>query len=333
MKTTIKAILVITAFAFFSCDKTGTNEGIDLNTTDLSAMQLKSATLAVNDVAVESVAEEANFETDFYGQYEHLLRQLAHFKGNKGNLLAGKGHFHYVEGQLPAVSIDTAEAGYPITIVIDYGTGIETNHGRIISGKVTIEISGAKDVDGSTRLITYENCKIDLIGIDGISTEIFNGDNLTTRKKTSVSDVTFTLADGTVIDRSGNNVHEWLEGLNTPLERDDDRIQVTGSINFVSSTGDTYSRVITEPLIRLGDCKHPVEGIVSYSKNDLVVGELNYGDGICDNLATLTTDGATVEIELKGEGKMPKAKTEGQHKGGKKGGMNGGMKHGNGKKG
>ena len=152
MKTTIKAILVITAFAFFACDKTDTTEGIDLTTTDLSAMQLKSATLAVNDVAVESVAEEANFETDFYGQYEQMLRQLAHFKGSKGNLLAGKGHFHYVKGQLPVVSIDTAEAGYPITIVIDYGTGIETKHGRIISGKVTVEISGAKEEIGRAHV-------------------------------------------------------------------------------------------------------------------------------------------------------------------------------------
>jgi len=140
MKTTIKAILVISVFAFFACDKNGTNDGIDLTTTDLSVLQLKSATLAVNDVAVESVSEEATYEADFYGGYEQILRQLAHFKGNKGNLLAGKGHFHYVEGQLPVVSIDTAEAGYPITITIDSGDSILTNHGRGSRVKCTLRI-------------------------------------------------------------------------------------------------------------------------------------------------------------------------------------------------
>jgi hypothetical protein len=324
MKTTIKAILVISAFAFFSCDKTTTTEGIDPTTTDLSTSQLKSATLAVNDVAVESVSEEANFESDFFGGYEQMLRQLAHLKGKKDNLLKGQGHFHYVEGKVPVVTIDTAETGYPITIVIDYGTGIETNHGRIISGKVTIEITGAKGVDGSSRLITYENCKIDSIGINGTSSETFNGDNLTTRKKTTVSDVTFTLADGTVINRVGNHVYEWLEGLATPLVQDDDRIQVTGKIEVKSSTGGTYSREITVPLIRLGDCNHPVEGVVVFTKDGTVIGSLDYGDGTCDNLAKLTTDGATVEIQLKGKGKMPKAKTEGEHEGGM---HNGGMKH------
>jgi hypothetical protein len=329
MKTTIKAILVITAFAFFACDKTGTNDGIDLTTTDLSVSQLKSATLAVNDVAVESVAEEANFEADFYGGYEQMLRQLAETKGKKSDLLAGKGKFHYVEGDLPVVSIVTATEGYPITITIDYGTtGTETNHGRVITGIVTIVISGAKDTEGSTRTITYTNCTIDGIGINGISTETFNGDNLLSRKITCTSDVTFTLADGTtVLKRVGNDVREWLEGVGTPMERDDDRIQVTGSVEVESSTGDTYSRVITVPLIRLGDCKHPVEGIVTFSKANVVTATLDYGDGTCDNLAVLTTDGVPVEIELKGDGKMPKAKTEGEHKGMPKGGK----KHGKGK--
>jgi hypothetical protein len=327
MKTTIKAILVISAFAFFSCNKTDNAIQTDSTTTDLSSAQLKSATLAVNDVAVESVSEEANYESDFYGGYERMLRQLAHFKGKKGNLLAGMGHFHYVEGQLPAVSIDTAEAGYPITITIDYGDSTLTNHDRVIRGKVTIEISGPRDTDGSTRTINYINCEIDSIGINGTSVETFNGDGTTTSKKTTTSLVKFILPDGTVLDRTGTEVHEWLEGLATPMERDDDRIQVTGKIEVKSSTGDTYSREITVPLIRLGDCKNPVEGIVVFTKNGTEIARLDYGSGTCDNLANLTTDGATVEIELKGGCHMPKAKTEGEHEGGN---HKGGMKHGKG---
>jgi hypothetical protein len=312
MKTTIQVLLVFISLAFFSCSKTDVG-----SITDLTAAQLKSATIAVNDVAVQSVAEEVNYEADFYAEYEHLLRQLAHFKGKKGNLLAGQDHNHYVEGQSPVVSIDTAAAGYPITISIDYGDGVKTTHGRSISGKVTIAISGAKDTDGSTRTITFEKCVIDTIGVDGTSLETFNGDNTTTRKTTATSTVKFTLADGTVLNRVGTHVREWLTGLDTPKERTDDMIQVTGSIKVESSTGDKYSRVITEPLIKLGDCRHHVKGIVAYSQNGAVIATLDYGDGECDNLANLTTGGTTVEIELKGT--MPKAKTEGEHKGPGKG--------------
>ncbi len=320
MKTTIKALMVLFTFAFFSCQK---NEVID-TTTDLSALQLKSATMTVNDVAVESVSEEANFESGFYAGYEHLLRQLSHLKGRKTNLMAGMRGMHYLEGQMPVVSIDTAAAGYPITITIEYGEKTETRHGRVISGTVIIAISGAKNTDGSTRTISYVNCAIDSIGISGTSAETFNGDNTTTRKMTSSSDITFTLANGTVINRAGNDVREWLQGLDTPLERDDDMIQITGSVQVKSSAGDTYLRTITDPLIRLGDCFHPVQGIVDFSQNGTVTASLDYGTGVCDNLAMLTTDGAAVEIELK-EHAMPKAKTDGHHKGmGQRNGMMGG---------
>lgn len=320
MKTTIKTLLVILTFAFFSCQK---NDVIEPST-DLSASQLKSATLAVNDVAVESVSEEANYETYFYGEYEQMLRQLSRVKGGNDNLMEGQGNMHYMNSQAPIVSIDNA-SGYPMKITIDYGKSTETQRGMKISGKVVIDISGPKDTDGSTRKVTYIDCKIDLIGIAGTITETFSGNNTTTRKTTMVSEVTFTLADGTVINRAGNDVKEWLKGLTTPLDRSDDMIQITGTVNVKSSTGDNYSRVITVPLIRLGDCNNPVQGTVAYSKNGSMIATLDYGTGVCDNLANLTTNGATIEIVLKDHG-MPQAMTDGQHMGGN-GSMtgNGGM--------
>jgi len=329
MKTTIKALLVILTFVFFSCQK-GDFTGA---TTDLSPSQLKSATMAVNDVAVESVSAEANYEAYFYGEYEQMLRQLSQMKGEKTNLMNGQGNMHYMNGQAPSVSIESAATGYPMKISIDYGKSTETQHGMKISGKVVIEISGPKNTDGSTRTISYIGCKIDLIGIAGTSTETLTGNSKTALKTSIVSDLTFTLANGTVISRAGKEVREWIKGLDTPLDRNDDMIQITGTINVKSSTGDNYSRVITAPLIRLGDCYHPVQGTVEYSKNGGVIGTLDYGKGVCDNLASLTTNGATVEIVLKDHG-MPQAMTDGQHGGnmGGNGSMGGhGSMGGNGK--
>ena len=313
MKTKILALLVIVSFAFFSCEK---QDGVE-QSNDLSDLQLKSASIAVNDIAVEGVTQEANYETDFYAGYEHLLRQLAHFKGGKGNLLNGHKGMHYVEGQSPLVSIDTAATGYPIIITIEYGDNTVTKKGRVLSGTVIIEISGKKGTDGSTRTISYMGCSIDSIGIDGTSTQTFNSNDTINRKMTIISDIIFTLADGTIVNRLEDSAREWIKGLDTELEGDDDMVQITGSIQVESSTGDSYLRLITEPLIKLGDCRYPVEGMVQYTLNDAVIAELNYGDGTCDNLAALTTGGETIEIEL--QGKMPKAKLDGHHNGNKGG--------------
>ncbi len=293
-------------FAFFACQK----NDVPTTSTDLTDLQLKSASIALNDVAVESVSEEASYEAYFYCEYEQMLRQLAHLKGHGRNLLMGKGHFHYVQGMLPTVSIDTAATGYPITISIDYGDSTVTNHNRVISGLVTIEITGPKDTDGSSRNITFTNCAVDSVGIEGTLSETFNGDNSSTRVLTTTSNVTYTMPDGSTVTREGSDVREWLQGLDTTADRSDDMIQITGILKVTTSAGDVYTREITDPLIRLGDCFNPVQGIVEYRSGDTVLATLDYGTGECDNLANLTTDGTTVEIELR-DHKMPLASVDG----------------------
>jgi hypothetical protein len=214
------------------------------------------------------------------------------------------------------VSIDRSDTGYPIVITIDYGDSTATKKGRVLSGTVIIELSGKKGTDGSTRSITYVGCSIDSIGIEGASIQAFTSDSTEARQMTISSDITFTLADGTIVTRVEDTVREWLTVQDTVLEKTYDRVQITGTIEVESSTGDSYKRLITEPLIKLEDCRHPVQGIVEYSLNGSVLAELDYGDGACDNLALLTTEGETIEIEL--QGKMPKAKLDG-HFNGKRG--------------
>lgn len=298
MKTKILALLVIISFALFSCQKSEVS-----TSSDTSAALLKSATIATTDVAVQSASVEATFEADFYAGFEHILRELSHVKGKKGDLMAGHGDLHYVQGETPVVTIDTAAAGYPITITIAYGDGIETNHGKVISGTVKIEINGDKNTDGSTREITFDKCAIDTIAINGSSIETFIGDNTTTRKITNNSDVTFTITGGATLVRKGSETSEWLAGVATPEVRDDDKIVITGS-TIVQNTTDniTYSKTITDGLIKLGDCRDIVAGKVEYHQDAVVIATLDYGDGTCDNLATLTVGGTTTEVTLKGPG-------------------------------
>lgn len=298
MKTKIFGLLLISAFAFFSCQKND-----DSATTDQTAALLKSATITAADVAVQSASVEATLEADFYAGYERILRELAHVKGRKGDLLHGCDILHYVQGESPVVTIDTAAAGYPITITIDYGIGIQTNHGRVIKGTVTIVMNGDKNTDGSTREITFVNCAVDTIAVNGKSIETFIGDNTATRKITNNSDVTFVINDKTTLVRKGEETSEWLAGVGTPKDRSDDKVMITGAVNVNNTTDNiAYSRTITDGLIKLGDCRNIVSGKVEYRQNVELLGTLDYGDGICDNVATLAVGGTTTEVTLKGPG-------------------------------
>jgi hypothetical protein len=306
MKTEKLIFIMLLAVLFFACQKE------EATTTVSEETLLKSGEIVAGDVTIESVLNEANYEAELFSQSERWLRELAKFKKGKGKLFDGKHSNRYANGAFPEITIDTAEAGYPITILIDYGDSTVLHNGRVMSGTVSVEITAERGTDGAQRIITYNDCKIDSVKVSGTETETFTGDNETTRKSTVVTDVLFALDNSTTITRKGQTIHEWLEGLATLQGHSDDKIQKTGSVTVASSTGDTWTKTITTPLIRLGDCRNYVQGTVDYLLNNLVVAVLDYGDGTCDTTATLTVGSETVEITF--EGKHAKAKHGGKGK-------------------
>jgi len=298
MKTRKLILMSFLMVVFFACQKDET-----ITTNDETV--LKSGAIVAGDITVESVLSEANYEAELFSQSERWLRALSIFKHGKKNLFEGKHSDRYADGAFPEVSIDTATTGYPITILIDYGTGTVLHHGKTISGTVSIEITAARDTDGAKRIITYNTCKIDSVTINGTQVEIFNGDNATSRKITVTTNVSFVLDNGTTLARKGTSVHEWLEGLATQLVPADDKIQKTGSMSVSSSDGNEWVKTIKEPLIRLGDCRNYVQGTVEYLLNSNVVAVLDFGTGACDTTAVLTVGDKQMEISRAGKEAKP----------------------------
>lgn len=308
MKTRILSLSILLAFGVVACQKTN-----DVITAVDEATSLKSTEISLNDMHVESIADESQYEADIFSNSEKVLRSIANGRGKFGGYMDLRGGIRYQIGHCPDVEIDTAEAGYPITITLNYGDSTVLQNGRVLSGTMMVVITGPKFTDGTTRTITYTGFSVDSITVDGTILESFVGDNTETRKITVTSDLTFTFPDGTTYDRVGERVHNWLEGIDTELEFDDDKIEITGNVNVTSSTGDSYSKNIIEPVIRLGSCRYYVQGVVQITLNSEVISETNFGDGTCDNEATLTVGDTVTTIELKG--KMPKEKGKSGHRG------------------
>lgn len=277
MTAKIQLFLGILPLIFLSCQKQD-----DLESPVQIAALSKSETCVVNDLAIENIFQEINYQTDFYAR-QHLLRQND-YKKNKEYVLADQKEPNYKKVQSPVISIDTAVTGNPVIITIDYGNKSITKHGRAISGTVIIEISAEKNTDRSASQISSINCTIDSIKIKGASTETYNSN-----QTTNTSNIVFTLADGTLIYRIGNEVREWLGEFGKPAEPNDDMVQTSGSIKVNSSKGNSYSRVITEPLLQHLDFTQPIHGIFQYSQNSKPIAEINYGNGTCEGMAQLST--------------------------------------------
>jgi hypothetical protein len=291
MKRVIGFLSIIgLALVFSSCQKEDTS-----TTTSLDESILKSATIALTDSKLETALSEAEYESDFFSGINKLL-----WTGHHGGMKFGWKDFgHYQKGKGPDIELrGTTAVSYPQTITLDYGDSTVIRHGRVLKGKVIIEISAVPRTDGATTKITYQNLVVDTITVNGTTVSVFKGDNKTSASENYTENVIFTFSDGKVIDWSGQKVRRWVGGLSTDTVRIDDVIEITGKVNASIKGGSVYVKEITTPLVRKGDCKYIVAGVITLTVNNTLVSTVDYGKGDCDTSATLTKDGTTVTLDL-----------------------------------
>lgn len=65
--------------------------------------------------------------------------------------------------------------------------------------------------------------------------------------------------------------------------------------------GDDIEKVITNPLVKIDDCDFIVSGTIEFQQNGETIAVIDYGDGECDDIATVTKEGKTFDISLKKE--------------------------------
>ena len=110
------------------------------------------------------------------------------------------------------------------------------------------------------------------------------------------STTTFEREDETfVIVRDFSGINKWLNGFDTP-ETTDDRFQRNGT-GTITVNGDLkFERRVIDLLIDRS-CKYPLEGVIEITRGDESM-SIDFGDGTCDNIALVTKDGESEEIEL-----------------------------------
>ena len=59
------------------------------------------------------------------------------------------------------------------------------------------------------------------------------------------------------------------------------------------SKDNKYTKVVTEPIIKIDDCKYIVAGVVEFYEGDKWLASMDFGDGTCDEWATKTWDGGS----------------------------------------
>jgi len=292
-----KSLFVVTAallIVFTACNK---NENL-VPEQIISDVDLTMTTKSVvtTDASIEDVVEATEYEVELYSGTSEMI-SLVDVNIDAPELKFGRRdnpfRYRYRNGVCPDVNVDSENGSFPKTITLDYGDETELNNGRIISGIIEIVISAPRTVSGATRTITFDSFTVDSLSIDGEIVKTFELDEYTI---SITRDLTFTLADGTIITMVGERTKIWVEGMDTPFNHEDDIFEITGYSLISDSDGNDFKKEITIPLIKTGDCRYIVSGEVTLSQNEVVFAVIDYGDGTCDNIATYTTEDGTVEF-------------------------------------
>lgn len=240
--------------------------------------------------------------------------------GMAGTGVFGRGEstdgYNRLDSLPPCATITIVHAStstfFPVRITIDFGTAgcIRPADGHSRKGKIIIDYSNRLTVPGATATITFNNFYIDDTKIEGTAT-ITNtsSPNSTPPSRQFTVDVTngkLSTADGNYVEWNSHKTITQTQGLSTLLYPKDDVFQIEGSANGRAQKGNllvAWQSTITSPLIKNFECRWIVQGTVkvvraSTSANTSWTGLLDYGNGNCDNQATVTINGVTHQITL-----------------------------------
>ncbi len=190
----------------------------------------------------------------------------------------------------------------PKKITVDFGTGgCLGKDGRTRKGVLEITYNGAYRDSGTVITFTPKNYFVDGYKIEGLRT-VKNLGSL--QFNVVVSNGLITRPDGKTFTYNCNKTRTWINGSSTPKTFSDDKYGIKGTANGTNVENKTYTAIIQEQLILDLTCgaaqrRHFTKGILDFSPEGKATRTINYGDGTCDNKATVTIEGFTFEILLK----------------------------------
>ncbi|MDJ1502196.1 hypothetical protein [Xanthocytophaga agilis] len=209
------------------------------------------------------------------------------------------------ETQCGNISFVPSESEDQMIIVIDFGNGV-TCDGVSFKGKIeytiNLDFSGESfEYGGKLNFIGYE---VDGNGLSGEYT--FSAILKSLTETTALYEYTTKLVNGVITDKDGKKIQcnsEYLITLSakytTAGQISSSSVSATGAISGTDASGKAFSATVTKPLVSSSSCQYVVSGtylIKSAAHSDATY---DFGNGDCDNKATLTVNGIskTVTIE------------------------------------
>ncbi len=182
--------------------------------------------------------------------------------------------------------------GFPKNIMIDFGGGCTSTNGITRSGKIYVTLSDSLRKPGSIAVMTFENYYVSGFKKEGKITWANTSQSGVKSWQRKCEDGKITAPGGRYWLHVGTQDVVQTQGSSTPFNLLDDEFSITGSHTVTNADGKSRTSTITEALEKKVACDNIDMGKIRVEgPNHFAV--LDYGDGSCDKIATISIDGNT----------------------------------------
>lgn len=257
-----------------------------------------AAVLADSSTTADNAYSDG-FTNAFYGYSEDVAAAVGEKHSGvvaTNGTASGQTVVHF---SCATASVYTTGGGYPVTLSLDFGNGCTSNDSITRRGKISYTYSGPIYSSGSSITVLFDNYYVNGYGLQGLYSITNSSSDSTPQFAEHVTNGIFSYPDGSNYHYTSNKVITMTAGASTPLYFQDDVYSISGNSNFSSSSGNSVVLTVTTPLVKNLICPSVSSGIISFVYNTRIKGTIDFGNGDCDNIATLTAGGTVKTIALR----------------------------------
>jgi hypothetical protein len=269
------AVIAAVAFTFTisSCKKTAETKTEEIETTiELSGNQAVADNLTQDD---NDVLEEVTASNDLSGSF------------SKGPIISGN-----VLGGCATV---TVTGNFPTkNIKIDFGTGCTSPWGVVRKGIINIVLSDSLRKTGSTATTTFDGYYVNGFKKEGtiIWTNTTVAGSGTPSWRRQVLNGKITSPTGAYWLHTADISITQTAGASTPNNLTDNIFNITGTRTVTNAAGKSRTSTTQTALQKKASCSNIDQGVLKVEgPNHYAL--IDFGNGTCDNMATISIDGRT----------------------------------------
>lgn len=188
------------------------------------------------------------------------------------------------------------------TVTIDFGnTNCVGRDGRARRGKIIVRYDSTQFWAANCHhTFTFDNYFVNDNQVTGTKVVTVMQQGIAGNRSVE-SHLQILLANngGTIVWNS-ERTRTMSAGSTTPLNILDDEYTVTGTTSGTAANGENFTFSVQTPLLRKILCpRHFVQGTVLRQRDNRADITVDFGNGDCDNIATVTKEGQTRTITLR----------------------------------